>query len=570
MHVLLFSCSLLFLLSSTTSYQLLVTNDDQLERFLCDSCPLTEDTIIVLSTNITHIIDNVSFCIINTTYSLTLTSDSSVHQAVINCSNNDSTQPTTGFAFINICNLTLHRLVWSGCGGYLRGSAAEFINFTNFYFTWQHLAVLLFSHVNNLLIENVNVTSYYGFALLAINPSRASIDNVFISPLSARRDHGGSFGSGILLFFSDDTSTTKILSVHVTINNADISGNFETYSKNGKCLSQFQEIKKHAPVINAAGMTVLYTQKNYSANVVITNSVFSNNFGYSVAGAVLILHYNTEASIQTEISQSIFTNNFIVDQCPGVSLSFFEYFSETSYNFMNKPSTELLLVKNCTFEKHGWNGYLNIGINTIVFLGSYNPPNNSKLANFTFADVSFLYNSAIGSSCIYAKTYNKESTNKRIQIVLRNVTASFNVQYQYLGTSNQKYQYSIFPVIINSGVFMVSNISKIIVEKSGFFSNNVGSVFNITNADVVLDGNLTFERNIGEFGSVFVLQGSSVIYLADGLTAKFIKNKAVTLGGAIYGYDYKCLYKKKKECLCMIQAKDFNSDIMMFFDDNSY
>uniref|UniRef100_A0A1X7U199 Uncharacterized protein n=2 Tax=Amphimedon queenslandica TaxID=400682 RepID=A0A1X7U199_AMPQE len=476
---------------------LLVTNDDQLEIFLCDSHPLTEDTIVVLSTNITHIIDNVSFCIINATYSLTLISDSSLQQAVINCSNNGSTQPTTGFAFINIHNLTLH--------------------------------------------------SYYGFALLVINPSNVSIDSVFISTLSARHDHGGNFGSGMLFLFSDGTGTTKMPSVHVTINNADISGNFEIYSKNAKCLSEFQEIKKHAPVINAAGITVLYTQQNYSANVVIKNSVFSNNFGYSVAGAILILHYDTEASIHTEISRNY---------CPGASLSFFEYFSQTNYNFINKSNMELLLVKKCTFEKHGWNGYLNIGINTIVFLGSHNPPNNSKLTNFTFTDVYFLYNTAIGSSCIYAETYNRESTNKRIQIVLRNAHASFNVQYQYLGTGSQEYRYSIFPVITNS-------------EKSGIFSNNVGSVFNITNADVVLDGNnLNFEGNIGEFGSVFVLQGSSVMYLADGLKAKFINNKAVTIGGAIYGYDYKCLYKNKKECLCMIQAEDFNNDITMYFNNN--
>ena len=560
----LFSCSLLFLLSSVTSYQFLVTNDDQLERFLCNSSPLTEDTIVVLSANITHIIDNVSFCIINTTYSLTLTSDSLL-SAVVHC-NGSILQPTTGFAFINVHNLTLQRLVWSGCGGYLRGSTMKFVNSTNFYFTWHHLAVLLFSRVNNLLIKNLNITSYYGFALLAINPFHASIDNVSISTLSARRDNY--FGSGILLLFSDGTGTTELSSVTVTINNSDIYGNSETYSRNAKCLSEFPEIKKHGPVINAAGITVLYTQQNYSANVVITNSNFCNNIGHLVAGAILILHYDTEASIHTEISRSFFTKNLIIDRCPGVSLSFFEYFSETSYNFGNESSLEQLLVKKCTFEKHGWAGFLNIGINTVMFLGSHNPPNNNKSTNFIFTDVIFIYNVAIGSSCIYAETYNRDSKNRRIQIVLRNVIASFNIQYQYLGTGDQQYRYSIFPVIKNSGVFTVSNINKIFIERSGNFSNNFGSVFNITNTDVVLDGKLNFERNIGEIGSVFVLQGSSVMYLADGLKAKFINNKAVTHGGAIYGYDYRCLYKRKEKCLCMIQTKDFNSNITMYFDNN--
>ena len=109
------------ILSSNASHPPIfnITKDYELEEFLCSGTQLLNDTTVKLSTNISHIIHNVSFCIINTTYSLSITSNSS-QQAVIQC-NDSIIQPTSGIAFLNIRNLTLQRLVLRGCGGYLKG-----------------------------------------------------------------------------------------------------------------------------------------------------------------------------------------------------------------------------------------------------------------------------------------------------------------------------------------------------------------------------------------------------------------------------------------------------------------
>ena len=92
-----------------------VTGENELEQFLCyNDPPVVGDTLVVLYTNITHYISsNVSFCMINTTYSLNITSNSS-GQAIINCiqTGNHLYWPTTGFSFINVHNLTLQRLVF--------------------------------------------------------------------------------------------------------------------------------------------------------------------------------------------------------------------------------------------------------------------------------------------------------------------------------------------------------------------------------------------------------------------------------------------------------------------------
>ena len=149
---------------------------------MCSGTQLLNDTTVKLSTNIHHVIRNVSFCIINTTYSLSIISNSS-QQAVIQC-NGSIIQPTGGFAFTNIQYLTLQRLVLRGCGGYLKGlDVMKLINSTDspITFSRNHSAVLLFLYINTLLINEVNITYYYGFAVFAINPSNASINHSEIS-----------------------------------------------------------------------------------------------------------------------------------------------------------------------------------------------------------------------------------------------------------------------------------------------------------------------------------------------------------------------------------------------------
>ena len=139
---------------------------------MCSGTHLLDDTTVKLSTNIHHFIRNGSFCIINTTYSLSIASNSS-QQAVIQC-NDPIIQPTSGFAFINIQNLTLKRLVLRGCGGYLKG--LELKKSTMFFFnlTQYHSAVTLFLHIKTLIMKEVNITRYYGFAMFAI-PNNAIV-----------------------------------------------------------------------------------------------------------------------------------------------------------------------------------------------------------------------------------------------------------------------------------------------------------------------------------------------------------------------------------------------------------
>ena len=313
MYCLFLVLSLVLSLNASHPRIINITKNYELEEFLCSGTQLLNDTTVKLSTNIHHFIRNASFCIINTTYSLSITSNSS-QQAVIQC-NDSIIQPTSGFAFTNIRNLTLQRLVLRGCGGYLKGlDVMKLINSTDspLTFSRNHSAVLLFLHINTLLINEVTITYYYGFAVFAINPSNASINHSEIS-ISYGGKHGmNGFGSGIFLFFTDIIDVQPFTPFNVSINYTVFKTNY-AHHPSVTCLSDLMKLNiEPLPIVNAAGLTVLYIQKKFTAEIYVSQSSFISNYG-ALTGAVLVMYFNSVTQSQTVISSTIFKNNFNIN-----------------------------------------------------------------------------------------------------------------------------------------------------------------------------------------------------------------------------------------------------------------
>ena len=333
-------------LSSNASYLQIIniTKNYELEKFLCSGTQLLNDTTVKLSTNISHFIRNASFCIINASNSLSIISNSS-QQAVIQC-NDSIIQPTSGFAFTNIRNLTLQRLVLRGCGGYLKG--LDFMKLTNstdspLTFLQHQSAVLLFLHINTLLINEVTITYYYGFAIFAINPSNASINHSEIS-VSYGGKHGlNGYGSGIFLFLTDIIDVQSFTPFNVSINYTVFKTNFAHHPSN-TCLSDLMKQNiEHLPIVNTAGLTVLYTQKNFTTKVHVSQSHFISNHG-ALTGAVLVMYFNSVTQSQTVTSSTIFKNNFINERCPGTCISLFFQISNKKQNYIKYDQLSPLTI----------------------------------------------------------------------------------------------------------------------------------------------------------------------------------------------------------------------------------
>ena len=527
-----------------------ITKDYELEEFLCSGTQLLNDTTVKLSTNISHFIRNASFCIINTTNLLSITSNSS-QQAVIQC-NDSIIQPTSGFAFTNIRNLTLQRLVLRGCGGYLKGlDVMKLINSTEspLKFSQHQSAVLLFLHVNTLLINEVNITYYYGFAVFAINPSNASINHSEIS-VSYGGKHGmNGFGSGIFLFFADIIDVQPFTPLKVFINDTVFKTNFAHHPSN-TCLS---DLMKHnierLPITNAAGLTVLYTQKNFTAKVYVSQSNFISNRG-ALTGAVLVMYFNSVTQSQTVISSTILKNNFINKPCPGTCISLFFHVSNKKQNYIENDQLSPLKIFNCLF----FYDHLGATSSTLGILYMFFRYPLKVYTVVTFRKVNFTSIQSSGTgTCLYALSDVHDSNSLRnnyVHVIMEDITAEKNFQNHEFDRS-----YGI-------SLFAIQNIGSLLLNGSSSFTDNYGSVFGVLNTKIVLEGILHFENNSAYTGSVFNVIGSSWFILNDGLNAKFIGNSAVTKGGAIYAYN-----EQTQEC--MFTAPNGSNNISMLFHDNT-
>ena len=548
--------ALSLVLLSVSSEQINITNEYDLENFLCNGTHSLDDDIqLVLSDNITHLIgNNVSFCVINDTYSLTLTSESS-KQAVIQC-NDSSTLPNSGFAFTNIHNLTLIRLVFTGCGEQLKRLATiESVNSSAspMHFSQYHSAVLVFLHINTLLIDEVNITNYYGFAILAINPRNALINNCNITLSYGRKGATcqKEFGSGLFLLFTDIIGVPSSGNCNVTIQHSTLNNNFEyCQSKTESICDSYQKHnQKHLPIINAAGLSVFHLQRTFTTNIQVAQSKFISNRG-TLAAAVLLIYYNSVEQSQVTISNATFKDNFSNNTCSGSDLSFFFYFRN---KVKQQHSRQLfpLNVSNTTFFDHLPFKNKHLFSKGIIHLYVYNPSKNINLT-LTFNLVNFTSIATIGTGpCLHAVSDISDSLarNDTAQIILTNITAMRNIQFSQL-----------FLRDYHQSIFVIENFDYILLTGYSTYTNNYGSVFGISNTKVILDGRLHFENNTGNSGSAFMLTGSSRFILKDGLYATFIHNVAFTTGGAIYAYN-------DITSECMFTAN--GSNVTMLFINNS-
>ena len=542
-----------------------ISHSNELETVLCHSGPFNND-IIVLFTNITHEITSISICLVNTSHSLTIKSATN-SLACIRCppALSQPSYPTSGFVFVNLYNLTLQKLSFQGCGAFLRDldeSILSFINSTTspVYFTEYHSSLLLFLHIETLLIKEVNMSSNYGFAILAINPLEATIVNVSITSTKSVEFHthtNTSLGNGMLLLFTDENNV-KSIQKNVLIKEARFVNNYD-YINSMNCLSYLdnlvhQETFTPIPVVNAAGLTILYTQQNFSPIVHISSTIFYHNYG-SFSGAVLVLHFNSVTISQTIISKAIFIENYNVFNCRGAALSFFTIFNKTHDNHLSNMYP--LIVSNSVFniiESKADSGAISVVI--------HNPPQNKDFdVNVRFSNVNFSGNVIKNTgACLYANTYsNKDSGLKPLIIVLEDVIAYNNTQD---GSSTS---------ISKAGMFTMDNIKALhITGSNSHYYNNSGSVFEVTNTNIILDGNMWFEGNRGERGAVFKLYGTSTFHLNNGLRATFINNIAHTKGGAIYAQDD--IYKTIKQCTFQISSLFQNMTVLnisMIFINNT-
>ena len=316
--------------SNNTYY---VNFSSDLEQYLCNTTWSSQYLVFLLNSSVNFTISSGNFCQV-TTHTIEIRSNSSTELAAITCAHHDISetlsQSRRGFVFFN-SKVTLVRLVFKNCGTYLitiqDTLITHYLNGSSLHYNSSHAATLVFVHCQ-VNITQVNIYSSYGFAMIGVN-----LQTSVLSFMNVRKSTGNNTvaaGSGLILHFMDNDDMMDLsneISYNVSFLHCDFG--YNVHFSNLECpLIDHYMYSKDAehPIINAAGLTILYTQTHFKSHVQVNDSKFIWNWG-SVAGAMLILHYINDTGVtgSTIIENANFTKNINLGSCHGAGLAFYWY-----------------------------------------------------------------------------------------------------------------------------------------------------------------------------------------------------------------------------------------------------
>ena len=442
-----FSLLLLVVLASRTE-TILINSSQQLEWQL-QSLSQINTLQLVLDSSVQYQLTNDSFSyFINK--NITIQSNNN-QTANISCINN------IGIAFID-STVTIIGISLKKCGSHLAllpdNVTDRFNNTSPLYYSSNSAAVLLLVECK-VTIDTVIIESSFGFAIVGYNLRSSQLQCLTVRNSGQKPDsqETGS-GSGMLLHFSD--SKNEINTPTILLNNAVFENNVEYYN-GSHCVSDtytYYYYYNRSLLLNAAGLTILYTQNSYTVNTVIQEGRFTHNSGKCVGGC-LILHYKTNVTSTTRFNRSSFQSNSYYSRsvCHGAGLQYLW--------LKNSPSAvnDSLVIENTQFNGAPSGQKTYHRTTGAVFIGIY----SSQLRiHFHFKTMTCCNNHSpgVGGICLMMELSSHFGNGSTVSVTMTNITA--------INNSNTK--------LTPTNIFLFRNIKAIYFTGLSIFKNNQGEV----------------------------------------------------------------------------------------------
>ena len=564
LHMFLLVCSL----PASISQMFLIGGPHDLENHLCGPLghSLLPGTQLHLSPDVKHILSSSSFCLVSNTLNITLSSVSNV-SAIITCKQQNDI--SVGFGFYNVTGLVIDYIHITQCGGPMPSTDQVntlYPNDTAFVFNEGQLVSLLVSYSSDITLFRVKISNYYGFASLLINPNNnVTLTNINI--VSSNRSQCSQTlllncsGSGLILYFSNADKSVEILEADVLINTMIMEGNINLVPYNDVINAAKLHTENNQPkAINAfaAGMTVIFSQGNYSANVYLSDTYWNFVFGGVFNGLAFIYRDAPIRKVSVSITKSEFHHNLLHKSYPqntfGVGCMVTTTMNSSSYIGCenNKPLDIITISDSLVIDSHRGH-YFNDDFSP----DSFNQYKHSILHIVTSSKVSCKLRIHI-----LKLKYSQRYTGARGPLILSETSKSQSCPFKNLVIILQSV--NIFRVFdgsletaLNTGKLVFVNTASVYINgENNFFKNITGSVIQAYNSDIHLNGTLTFYNNKASHGAAIRLDSLSRLFIHELTNATFINNSAFFYGGAIYSYMDRNIPNANP--LCAIQAVSQN------------
>ena len=372
MSFLLFvSCSTLNL-----SHSHLLKKPGDLNKYLCDpDRPLLTDTQLLLSPNVNHILSSSSFCLVSNISNMTLRS-TSITPAVITCRQYNNSYESVGFGFYNISGLMIENVHITQCGGPMPLTSSLYPNDTTFYFHNSQSVTLFVSYSSCIMLFGVNINNYYGFAILIINiNNNITLNNINITSSSQCSDKvvPSCSGSGLILYFSNFDNRIGLLDTHVLVNNTVIAGNFNIVPYTDiKIAAQVHTKEPKAISAFAAGMTVIFSLGNYSANVLLSHGDWISDIGGVFDGLAIIFSDAPVGNTSVTVTSSHFIHNIIEGKLDTFRIGCLVTTTLNNENTHRAPWDILTISDSSVSDRHDGRSNTNNDFNSYITSNQYN------------------------------------------------------------------------------------------------------------------------------------------------------------------------------------------------------
>ena len=528
-----------------------VNSSEQLQRYLCNNNN-HGDLLLELKSESNYSLKHTSVaCLVSSGNSIILKSNTS---AVIKCGDEGKTTQT--LAFFN-STVRIERIVFENCGTNLSNipddHVFEYLNSSSLYYTSSHAAALVFVHCK-VIMNEVALYHSHGFAIVGVNLHNSVLWNVNTSNSSETQSEAANnitVGSGLMLHFMDNymMDYDDISNSNVSLINCNFEYNFHIkFIDECSPNNYMSPHNDYLPVTNSAGLTILYTQTNYTAQVQSNYATFKQNVG-DIAGAMLIVHYIKEKHLMnsgsTIIENTRFERNTNVAPCHGAGLAFYWFDPHVITPSHNK--VQHLIVRDSVFKNHypllKDTNIMNRKFSTgTVYIGLV----TSSTMTILFERSNFTNNVAPYTghgtgACIFAEKYKSNSPGGEVVITLEDITASKN---------REDIKYKIISMV---GIFSFYAIENVTIRgNQSLFHDNSGSVIHAVDSDIHLYGQVFFQRNQAMNGAAIRTTGQSRVYFEKGVVARFESNTAQQSGGALHLYKQTLPFEKE----CVLQISD--------------
>ena len=543
-----------------------VNSTTGLHNLLCENKIFTKNTTILLDTSINHQIQYNGFCQItgNDTATLTITSSSDHQYAVIECNSarNTAAIGTAGFFFQRLHKLALIRLVFDKCGSSFQNSS-HLINSltTRFNFSlYRHGAMLMTNAINIVNIQQITISHYFGFALIARNIPVGKFANVSILQNFIGNHSNKEHGSGMLMMYEDDTGIIYKNRMMLNISKS-IFQNNDIFYPNAKCLPEEylpERIPSKHAMITGSAITIIYSQYLFNVSTVVSECIFANNSGYPIEN-ILIMYLNDIMGSEFIMkNDNMLSSSFISSNCGGSLLYIFIHESRTPSLATNNGIVYAPIVISNTWFKFDVDKPSDLQANGIQLLFKTIRPLliHFKQLRFIQSKNKGVLLKAIANAFMF-KEFNVESL-KSVKIKMESIIALNNKANGLLTMST-------------TGSFIFHNIQNVLIvgdkHHPSVFNKLLGPIINAINTDVTLQGVLTFiEASSIKGGGICIHNG--VLYLKNELVSYFAELKARRKGGAIYISDNTVTQSGRKNCSIQIAEPVDSVNMTMRFEYN--